>query len=395
MSKQIYISDSFVDSIESLSKKDRKYTWKKVNSLSDMETSSGFSLHSLDRTDCDDSFKSARINSDLRFILSQQGNKYILLYVGHHDDAYQWSAGKSLNKNSYGALYIKDNIKIQETSQTMDNEDYLAKYSNTPSILEEKNVSKKNLIKLGIDEEIATLLYEIKDHDAFLSLLGMLPQELSEGLFDIVSGIKTINQVYLDLIDATTDSDTIENALNHKNSKRRFYFIEDSEELEYIINGDIEKWRIFLHPNQEEIVYKEFHGPALIEGGPGTGKTVVGMHRAVHLAKRYRSINEGKILFCTYSKKLANYINVKLEQLLKQKNAENTIKVRGVDSIINRLIYQYNLSNMRLDIKELKRIMENTYIKMDLRREYDFYETEYHEVIQRYYIRNLDEYLSI
>ena len=48
----------------------------------------------------------------------------------------------------------------------------------------------------------------------------------------------------------------------------------------------LEKWRVFLHPSQEKLVAKKFNGPARVMGGAGTGKTVVAMHRARHLASK-------------------------------------------------------------------------------------------------------------
>ena len=52
------------------------------------------------------------------------------------------------------------------------------------------------------------------------------------------------------------------------------------------LDAPLEKWRVFLHPSQEKLVAKKFNGPARVLGGAGTGKTVVAMHRARHLASR-------------------------------------------------------------------------------------------------------------
>ena len=45
-----------------------------------------------------------------------------------------------------------------------------------------------------------------------------------------------------------------------------------------------EKWAVFLHLSNNLV--KEFNGPARISGSAGTGKTIVALHRAVHLARK-------------------------------------------------------------------------------------------------------------
>lgn len=55
--------------------------------------------------------------------------------------------------------------------------------------------------------------------------------------------------------------------------------------LEGYRDGLIEDWMIFLSPLQRRAVDRNLHGPARVSGGPGTGKTVVGLHRAKRLAE--------------------------------------------------------------------------------------------------------------
>src|SRR5690606_39014356 len=46
----------------------------------------------------------------------------------------------------------------------------------------------------------------------------------------------------------------------------------------------IETWMTWLHPRQARLVAQRWSGPARIRGAAGTGKTVVALHRAKHLA---------------------------------------------------------------------------------------------------------------
>ncbi|MCI0663314.1 MAG: AAA family ATPase, partial [Acidobacteria bacterium] len=85
--------------------------------------------------------------------------------------------------------------------------------------------------------------------------------------------------------------------------------------LASVLDAPLEKWRIFLHPSQERLVTKNFNGAARVLGGPGTGKTVVAMHRARHLAKTLCSDANDRILFTTYTGNLAQNVEQNLANL--------------------------------------------------------------------------------
>lgn len=68
--------------------------------------------------------------------------------------------------------------------------------------------------------------------------------------------------------------------------------------LEGWVEGTIEDWMIFLSPVQRRAVDRAVGGPSRVTGGPGTGKTVVGLHRAVKFA---RELEPGqRILLTSY-----------------------------------------------------------------------------------------------
>jgi superfamily I DNA/RNA helicase len=54
---------------------------------------------------------------------------------------------------------------------------------------------------------------------------------------------------------------------------------------EAVLARPIEDWMIYIHPEQVDLAVRNFDGPARIHGASGTGKTVVGLHRAAHLAR--------------------------------------------------------------------------------------------------------------
>ncbi|MFI7243186.1 nuclease-related domain-containing DEAD/DEAH box helicase [Streptomyces qinglanensis] len=70
--------------------------------------------------------------------------------------------------------------------------------------------------------------------------------------------------------------------------------------LEEALRGPIEQWMTFLDPDQVSLVRRNWSGPARINGPAGTGKTVVGLHRTAHLARR----TTGRVLYVTFAKNL-------------------------------------------------------------------------------------------
>ena len=77
--------------------------------------------------------------------------------------------------------------------------------------------------------------------------------------------------------------------------------------------GEWEKWTVFLHPAQRAYAERDYSGPARISGSAGTGKTIVALHRAVHLARRHP---ESSVLLTTFSKTLANALRTRLDRLV-------------------------------------------------------------------------------
>ncbi|GAA3339126.1 hypothetical protein GCM10017714_13350 [Curtobacterium pusillum] len=81
--------------------------------------------------------------------------------------------------------------------------------------------------------------------------------------------------------------------------------------LDGVLESPIEDWMAFLDPAQAKLVRRSFNGPARIRGAAGTGKTVVGLHRAAYLARS----TGGRVLFTTYIKTLPRVLESLLERL--------------------------------------------------------------------------------
>ena len=81
--------------------------------------------------------------------------------------------------------------------------------------------------------------------------------------------------------------------------------------LEGMRRAPIEEWMAFLHPGQARLVRRQFNGPSRIRGAAGTGKTVVALHRAAHLAR----LTGGPVLVTTFVRTLPQVLETLLHRL--------------------------------------------------------------------------------
>lgn len=109
----------------------------------------------------------------------------------------------------------------------------------------------------------------------------------------------------------------------------------DVEELERAFAYPWDKWTIFLHPAQRDWVTQDFSGPARVSGSAGTGKTIVALHRAAHLA---RTNPNARVWLGTFSPTLARALHHKLKLLLSSELLlGERIEVYAVDTMAERL----------------------------------------------------------
>lgn len=393
MKKDLVMTKTFLTSAFKLSYQERKAITNTIEKLSGGSNLSALKIHNIDKCKCDKNFRSARVNNELRVIFLMQGELYTLLYVDHHDDAYRWCEGKYSRKTDFGAEYIYDEKEFSEraNSQFINENVY---WGNLKPLLEEQGIKKKDIMKLGIPEIHAETIFKINDEGSLLDYMSIFPEEQQEAVLDLASGAKKFEEVYNSLLDVD-ENDNIIDGIHQKDSQRRFY-VTNLEELEYLLeNDEFEKWKLFLHPSQKRIVDGFYKGPVLIEGGPGTGKTIVGIHRAVHLAQNvFKDSDNKRILICTFSKKLAGIIRQKVDELSKQNNIPSNIDVCGVDSYISRML-RANKANLNVNMDAFNELFERIYYSEERKETLDFYQYEYFEIIEKNQINSEAEYLEV
>ena len=343
---QFRIADTFTDSLAKLTGDEQKAAKTTAFDLQLDPSAPGLSFHKLERTR-DKNFWSVRVNRDIRLIVHRSESSIMLAYVGHHDAAYRWAERRRIERHpKTGAaqiVEIRETVREIEVPRFADMEaPVTARPATKPRLF--TDISDDELLGYGVPE---SWLDDVRqtDEDSLLKVAVHLPAEAAEALLRLATGGTPDQPVH-----ATGDKDPFA----HPDAQRRFRLVENAEELERALEFPWEKWTVFLHPAQRRIVESRYSGPARVSGSAGTGKTIVALHRAVHLA---RGNPDARVLLATFSEALANALRVKLGRLIhNQPSIAERLEVHSMGSIGRRL-YEANVGTPALatdsEIREL------------------------------------------
>jgi len=102
--------------------------------------------------------------------------------------------------------------------------------------------------------------------------------------------------------------------------------------LEATLAAPIEEWMAFLHPDQARLVRRSFSGPCRIRGPVGTGKTIVGLHRAAYLART----RPGAVLVTAYIRTLPAVLGSLLARMAP--DVVDKVTLCGVHEVARRVL---------------------------------------------------------
>ena len=318
---QFRIADTFTASLASLNSHEQTAAKTTAFDLQTSPANPGLQMHRVDGAR-DRNFWSARVSRDIRIIVHRMDDSTTLCYVDHHDDAYRWAGRRRLETHPRtGSAQL---VEIRETVQEIPVFVQVAQPApQSPRLFD--LVSDDQLLSYGVPVE---WLEDVRaaNEDSVLDLADHLPAEASEALLQLAVG--ETPQAALPIPPETEPFD-------HPDALRRFRVMHDIEELQQALEYPWEKWGVFLHPTQRELVERQFNGPARVSGSAGTGKTVVALHRAVFLA---RSNPDARVLLTTFSDTLASALFLKLRVLISaEPRIAERLEVLSIDAIARRL----------------------------------------------------------
>jgi len=297
------IADTFTTSFSRLAGVDQKAVKASVFDLQMGPSGNGLQLHRIDKSK-DTNFWSARVNRDVRLVVHKTGDSVLVAYVGHHDDAYAWAERRRIETHPRtGAVQIVEVRERLEEVAPPTSFDLVQ-----PDATDTGRVQTPALFALLDDEALLSIgvpadwLSDVRaaDEEGFFALAEHLPAEACEALLEYAATGKLPPPAPVLLYS---------DPFAHPDALRRIRPIADQAELEQALAFPWEKWGVFLHPSQRELVSKSFAGPARVAGSAGTGKTIVAIHRAVRLA---RENPQARILLASFSQPLADAMAKKL-----------------------------------------------------------------------------------
>ncbi|NKC13427.1 MAG: AAA family ATPase [Gammaproteobacteria bacterium] len=317
------IADTFTDSLTKLTGDEQKAVKTTAFDLQLNPANPGLKFHKLNAAR-DPGFWSVRAGRDIRVIVHRSADSVLLCYAAHHDRAYRW--GETRKLDVHPKTGVAQLVEIRETVETIT----VPKYVEDESLPGPKpalfaDMAPDDLLKYGVPEEWVDDVLSA-DEDSLLVLADHLPSEAAEALLELATG----GQPELPQKQAA-DADPFE----HPDAQRRFRILTDADELARALDYPWEKWTVFLHPAQRRVVERKYNGPARVSGSAGTGKTIVALHRAVHLARAHPNAH---ILLTTFSETLAHALQTKLRRLLgNEPRFGERLEVHSLDVIGDRL----------------------------------------------------------
>jgi superfamily I DNA/RNA helicase/mRNA-degrading endonuclease RelE of RelBE toxin-antitoxin system len=287
------ISDTFTDSLSKLTSQEQKAVKTTAFDLQLNPSAPGLRFHKLNKCK-DPNFCSISINMDLRLIAHKTNNSLLLCYVDHHEDAYAWAERRKIETHpTTGAAQL---VEVRETIQEV-----IIQKTIAPPLF--AHIPEAELLSYGVPPEWLSDVQKATEENV-LDIASHLPQEAAEALLNLAIGQKP---PIMPIVDGNGD------AFNHPDAQRRFRFMGTRSELELALEYPWEKWTVFLHPAQRELVERKYSGSVRVSGSAGTGKTIVALHRAVHLARLHP---QSQVLITTFSPALANALKGKLTRLI-------------------------------------------------------------------------------
>src|SRR5262252_6556052 len=338
------IANTFTDSLARLTSDEQRAVRMTALELQINPANPGISFHKLDKAK-DKNFWSVRVSSDIRLIVHRIEQSLMLCYVDRHDKAYDWAERRKLETHpKTGAAQL---VEIRETIKEIIVPVYVP-----PADTPQRAPAVKLLFTDMTDDELlgygvpAEWLNDVRNatEDTLLKLADHLPAEASEALLELATGgrsrIPTSAKAarpavpYMEYrlppesrFESAGFADSAEFdrgqigsvrmaehlAFDHSDARRRFRTIKSVEELQRALDYPWDKWTVFLHPDQRDLVERSYTGPARVSGSAGTGKTIVALHRAAHLA---RANPDTRVLLTTFSDTLASALLTRLRRLL-------------------------------------------------------------------------------
>lgn len=369
---EVNVAKTFLASTQQLTAAERGRVLDFLAKFMNNPAHPGISLERVKNTGDSDVW-SARITQNLRAIIHRAGERNTLLYAGQHDDAYHWAERRRLEHHAKtGCLQIVETTEAAD--EALKSQEPIGSRDQSPGVFAE--FPDDYLLSLGLPEDWLPTIRRVCFEDQVLTVAQRLPEEVGERLLALASG---------DFVTPPAPASPDEPLSEHPDNLRRFWVVRDAGELVDVLNRPWADWVKFLHPSQRQLVIGNFRGPVKITGAAGTGKTVVALHRARHLAEQGQ-----RVFLTTFVSTLCRNLQKSLEWLC-PKETLSRITVETVHHRALHLAKELQPELRPLESKELRELIEALKPK-DIDLSTEFLIAEWSSVIEPLGITSWEEY---
>lgn len=240
-----------------------------------------------------------RASKELRVLLAREDDATVLLHAGHHDDVYALAERKYFlaGRNSEHFGFFDLGVGEPDAAELQPSGARLVPDDGRPGVVD--HWTDQELLDVGFSQAHLAPLRALKDPN---NLLQQIPN-LDDPLLDLFFEVLEVSPG--EFRQPAPTENRLRVAASKFGGLGNLSQLFTPEEFEEITARPIEAWMVFLHPEQRVLVERSFSGPARVRGSAGTGKTVVALHRAAHLAGKHREQGgQLPILFTTYIRSL-------------------------------------------------------------------------------------------
>ena len=302
----------------------------------DNPSGNGLNLESVEASK-DKSLKSLRLDQNYRAIAFETATDIMFVHVNAHDKAYRWAEGRRVKlDNASNRIRIVE--EIEQAQESLDVDD-------SPSRLFAAFKDKK-LKSLGAADEAIAIARTFESEEELEASEDRFDPLSFQVLYALAAGYseEEVYSIVGEEIDNTgnTSDKTFEELLTTEESRQTIFTPESIDQLRRFFDGELEGWRVWLHPAQRKLAYKEYNGPAMVRGGAGTGKTVVAMHRAKYIADQLAADPQKqgqKVLVTTFTTTLAKDIKENMKTLCPEHVSGSTPRIEVIN--LDRWASQY------------------------------------------------------
>jgi len=330
----------------------KKKAYAFLEKLTADDTASGLHIEPLANS-ADAKVRTGRVDDGYRAVLFKVPQGQSVVYVFHgiwpHDEAISVAKRTILKLNPVNG--ITEIVTLPpETADAAPAVVAQAPDAPEPEVplLASLGISRADLVgELGIDEALAEAALAASGEDQLLTLLTGAVEWQALALLELAAGhsVADVKERFSlsapeEAAEATEDERLLK-GLQHPAARITFAWIESNEELRRVVEGgDFGAWRVFLHPEQRKYVSRRYNGPFRLSGGAGTGKTVVLLHRARHLAT---ADPRARVLVTTFTTNLAEQMRTDLARLdpdlpLVDEVGQVGVRVTGIDALASAVL---------------------------------------------------------